>query len=256
MCLIRSNGTSSSSATSCFVAVTVPWPSSTLPVFITTVPSERIASHESIWPGSTDTGPTPTGSSCGRYPSGGISGLIAPSAPLGAPIATTRAAVPFRNVRRLNRCSVAVIVIVPTSRGGRLRGLLDRGQDAVVRPAPAQVLVHQRLDLLVARLRGDRSEPQERRGAHHHRARAVPALRGLVVDERGLERVRLLRRAQALERCDRVVGHRADRRHARPDRLVAVEDGARPALRESATKPRTMQPKLVPQHVQERRVDG
>ena len=48
MCLIFSNATSSSSATSCFVAVTVPWPSSTLPVFITTVPSVPIACHESI----------------------------------------------------------------------------------------------------------------------------------------------------------------------------------------------------------------
>src|SRR5436190_3064620 len=75
MCLIFSNGTSSSSATSCFVAVTVPWPSSTLPVFITTVPSVPIASHESIWPGSMSVGPTPIGNSCSTTSSDGMTGL-------------------------------------------------------------------------------------------------------------------------------------------------------------------------------------
>ena len=102
--LTPASGTSSSSATSCIAAVTVPWPSSTLPTFIVTVLSVPIAIHESIRFGSTAAGPI------------GKSPLTAASAAfglrsLGAPIATMSAPVPLTNVRRLKVCSEAVIVI-------------------------------------------------------------------------------------------------------------------------------------------------
>src|SRR6476646_4334712 len=116
-------GTSSSSATSCIAAVTVPCPNSTLPTFIVTVPFDPIPIHESIWFGSTSGGPI------------GKSPLIAAHAAFGfkrrgAPTATRSAPVPLTKVRRLNIRSEEVIVIsISPSGRHRLGGVLDRFQD-------------------------------------------------------------------------------------------------------------------------------
>src|SRR5206468_5352205 len=102
---------------------------------------------------------------------------------LGAPIATTSAPVPLTKVRRLNVRSEAVIVISSSSSGRRrLRGcFLDRREDAVVGSAAAEILLHQRADLELARAGLDRAELHQRRRTHDHRVRAVTALRRLVV---------------------------------------------------------------------------
>ena len=61
---------------------------------------------------------------------------------------------------------------------------------------------------------------EERLGGQDDAAQAEAALRGLLVDERLLNRMRLLGRAQAFERRDLGTGDRADRRDARPDGLA------------------------------------
>src|SRR5262249_48119414 len=163
------------------------------PTFIVTEPSEPIPIHESIWFGSIVAGPI------------GKSPLTAANAAfgfrsLGAPIATTSAPAPITKLRRLNVCSASVCsggavgTSLPASRRRRLGGLLDRLEDAEVRPAAAQVAVHQRPDLLRARRGLDPPEVHQRRGADDHGVRAVAALCSLRLDERRLQWVRLLRR--------------------------------------------------------------
>jgi hypothetical protein len=120
--LTFSNGTSSSSATSCIDAVTVPWPSSTLPVFIVTVPSPPIAIHESIWAGSIAAGPIGKSLTAANAAFGLSS--------LGAPTATTSAPVPLTKVRRLKARGSEVVTVIsaslltpsPSRRSGSRRG--------------------------------------------------------------------------------------------------------------------------------------
>src|SRR6266536_2003476 len=171
---------------------------------------------------------------------------------LGAPIATTIAPVPFRNVRRLKRRgseAVSVIVVAPSRQ--RLRRGLDGRDDPEMRAAAAEPRRHRLLDLVL----GGMPVPlQEGGGGHDHPVRAVAALRGLVVDEGFLDGVRLLDRAEPLERGDRLGRSGHGRRDARANRPVAEVDGAGPTLGEAAAEARPIQVELVAQDVQERRV--
>src|SRR5262245_22472588 len=238
------SATSSSSATSCVVVVMTPVPSSTFPVKTVTLPSPCTASHESICFGSTSAGPI------GKSPG-------APNAAFGlrsrgVPIATNMAPVPVRNARRLKRRGwVASSVIVLASSRHRLRRGPDGRDDPEMRPAAAEPRRHRLLDLFLGRVR---VPLQERRRGHDHPVRAVAALCRLVVDERLLDRMRLLDRAEAFERGHGLVRRGQCRRDARPDRLVAEVDGAGSALGEPAAEARPVQVELVPEDVEERRV--
>src|SRR3954453_10617751 len=86
--------------------------------------------------------------------------------------------------------------MVPSSRTGRAHDRLD---NAGVRPAPAQVL---RKGLLHLRLGGLFVDGKKGGRFHNHAVDAVTALRGLLLDESALDRVRLLWRAEAFERDD------------------------------------------------------
>src|ERR1700742_2756281 len=232
----RASDTSSSSDTSCMVVVITPVPSSTLPVWMTTVPSPLMASHESICFGSTSAGPIFWLSICANARCG--------CSRRGSVALTTIAPVPARNVRRLTMAAIS---------GLRLGRGLDRLDDPEVRPAPAQVRVHGLLDLVLG---GARIALEERVRGHDHAVGAVAALRGLVLDERRLHLARLLGGPEALERRDLLALHRARRRDARADRLAVRLHGACAALREAAAEARAVQPQLVAQHVQQRRVRG
>src|SRR5262249_1512935 len=82
----------------------------------------------------------------------------------------------------------------------RVRGrALDRAQDAGVGPAAAEIVRERSLDIGVARLL---VAGEECRRLHDHAVDAIATLRGLLVDEGLLHRVRLLRGAEPFERDD------------------------------------------------------
>src|SRR5438034_6862515 len=239
---IFSIATSSSSAAICIVAVSTPVPSSTLPVKTVTLPSPATETHESSCAASTTAGPIDP-RVIAAAASDGVSNR-------GRLIPTTSAPEPLRNVRRSKPCSTACeTVIAPASSVHRRRRGLDRGEDAVVGPAAAEPRGHRLLDL---GLRRRRVLLQERRRGHDHPVRAVAALRRLVLRERLLERMRMLERAEALERGDGLGGRLRHCGDAGADGLVAQVDRARPALREPAPEPRSVQVQLVAQDVEER----
>ena len=133
----------------------------------------------------------------------------------------------------------------------RLRGALDCVDDSVVRAAAADVAVEGLLDLRLGRAR---VLLQERDRLHHHAVDAVAALGRLLVDERLDDRVRVLLRAEPLERRDLLPGHGRDGHDAGADRLPVHVHGAGPALREPAAEARAVQVELVAQDVEQRRV--
>src|SRR5206468_658816 len=86
----------------------------------------------------------------------------------------------------------------------------------------------------------------------NHAAQAEAALRGLLVDEGLLNRMRSLDRAEAFERRDLRVGDRADGRHARSHGSPLDDDRARPALAESAAELRAAESEVVAEDVKKR----
>src|SRR5207245_2895985 len=84
-------------------------------------------------------------------------------------------------------------------------------------------------------------------------AEAKAALRRLLVDERFLNRVRVVRRTETFERGDLGAVHRADRRDARADRAAADDDRAGAALPEAAAEFRAPKREIVAQDVEQRR---
>ena len=91
-------------------------------------------------------------------------------------------------------------------------------------------------------------------GAHDHAVGAVAALGCLLLDERPLDRMRILRRAEPLERRDarlRCSGHRCDARAYRP----AIHDhGACTTLGSSAAELRPVQAEVIAQNAEQRRL--
>jgi hypothetical protein len=83
-------------------------------------------------------------------------------------------------------------------------------------------------------------------------AEAKAALRRPFLNECLLNRMRLFRSAQPFQGSDLRLANRAHRRYARPDRLPPQHHRAGTALRETATKPRSPQSKLIIQHEQQR----
>ena len=77
------------------------------------------------------------------------------------------------------------------------RGALDGAHDAGMGAAAAEIVGERVLDVALAWLL---VLGEERRRLHDHAVDAVAALRGLLVDEGLLHRMRLLRRAEAFQR--------------------------------------------------------
>ena len=125
------------------------------------------------------------------------------------------------------------------------RAACERGQSS------GTTLPQSVADLLVRGV-GFRIEKSFRR--QDHAAQAISALRRSLIDERLLNRMRLLRSAESFQRGDLGLANRAHRHHAGPHNLPAQHHGARAALRQATPKPRSTQAKLVVQNKQQRRV--
>ena len=97
---------------------------------------------------------------------------------------------------------------------------------------------------------------EQRGGAHEDAREAVAALRRLLVDHRALQRMRVLRRAEAFQGDDRLADCRPERRVAGRDRPPVDQHEARPALAGAAAEARGLQAEVVAQDVEEGRVLG
>src|SRR5688572_27862761 len=195
-----SNATSSSSATICAIATSTPWPMSILPKKAVTRPSGRTAIHESSSLGSN--GGLPPGTVAEDMP-----WLSAVATAPGIEMLTTSEPEAFRKSRR-------VIGFMTISLGRhRLRGALDRAHDRHVRSAATLDAGHGLADLGVGGL-------------------------GIVLQDRrgGLQRVRLLRRAEAGKRGHVLARGRADRHHAGAHRRAVEVHGTGAALRLAAAE--------------------
>src|SRR6266852_3912678 len=103
---------------------------------------------------------------------------------------TTSAPVPIKNSRRVVS---SIAMSGPLSHQGR--GALHRGNDALVRPAAAQVVLERLADVAIGRAL--LAAREEGGGLHDHPVDAVAALGGLLLDESLLDGVGLLGRPQA-----------------------------------------------------------
>src|SRR3954471_2083725 len=208
--LTRASGRSSSSAAICASAVTIPCPSSTLPVNTVALPSALMRSQASSillperLPGS--------GLGCASSTSG--SSVKASTMP------PRDAPTPCAKLRRVRDTFI--------SRPPHLvRRAQHRAHDPVVRSAATEI-VHQ--GLAHVGLARTRIAVEQRLGAHDHAVDAVTALRRLFLDEGALEGVRLFDRAEPLQRGDLGIGQRADGGHAGAHRLPVDQHRAGAAL--------------------------
>src|SRR3989449_9478322 len=201
-----SKATSCSSATICAITTSRPCPMSILPKKACTRPSGSTAIQES--------------SSVGT--SAGLPAATCASAPVigGAANETTRAPEVFRNSRRVR------VVMMFSSRQAGLRAL-DGAQDGHGRSAAALEPGEGVAQLRVARFR---VLLEVSRGGHQPAVDAVAALRHLLLDIRRLQRVRLVRRAEALEGGDRP----ADRKSGVEGKRVDL--GGRPIIKKKKRK--------------------
>src|SRR5688572_27975212 len=132
-------------------------------------------------------------------------------------------------------------------------GTLDCSLHAVVRHAPAENAGHALANLCVSR----RWIPREQGfGRQDLTVLTEPALRHLLVDPRLLHRIELALCGEPLERRDRRALSTRDRHDTRPNGGAFDENGARPALRKSATEARPSEFEIVTEDVQERRGRG
>jgi hypothetical protein len=125
----------------------------------------------------------------------------------------------------------------------------DRPQHARVRKTAAQNAAEGDTDVLVG---GSRFSIQNGLRGEDHAAQAESTLRRPFLNKRLLERVRLLRRAEAFECGDFLLPHRLHRHYARSHRLAPYDDRARSALRHPAAKSRAPQTQVVSKNEQER----
>ncbi len=95
---------------------------------------------------------------------------------------------------------------------------------------------------------------QERRGCHDPAVDAVAALRHLLLDIGGLQRMRLVGRAEAGERDDFSSADLRKRRPARARRLAVEMHDAGAALAEPAAEMRIVEIKIAAQSIEQRHV--
>jgi hypothetical protein len=119
----------------------------------------------------------------------------------------------------------------------------------IVDAAPAELIRERVPDILLA---GIWIAVQQNLCGHDHAVGAVSALSGLLVDERLLQRMRLLDGTQSLESGDLVFADILQRNRARPCKLAADDSGAGATLPETATELGAIQSEVISQHVQQR----
>src|SRR5260221_991262 len=145
---------------------------------------------------------------------------------------------------------IGFIVNSPDERGSSqaARRFLDRGADAHVRCAAADVAGHRGVDVGVGRLLLGH---QQRGGGHHLPGLAIAALRDVELFPRRLHGVALLR-LEALDRRDLHAGlQRGQRSNARSHRLAVDVNRARAAQRHAAAVLGAGEVQVVAQHPQE-----
>src|SRR6266850_3360817 len=217
-----SKPTSSSSATIWATATSSPCPMSILPKKACTLPFGSTAIQESSSPGT----------------SAGLPDCASTSV-TGAANETTSAPEVFRNSRR----SIGV-----SSDHCRLRAL-DGAHDCHVRAAATFESCERIAQLRVARLR----VLLQRGGRRHHPAvDAIAALRHAFGDVSGLQRMRLLGRAETRDGRHLLVCGCRHRQHTGAHRLAVEMHGAGAALREPAAEVRVVQAEIVAQRIEQR----
>src|SRR5208282_610617 len=182
--LILSTPMPSSSAAIWRMAMRSPWPRSTLPQNTVTVPSPFTARKASTSLVSSTRGApgAPCAEALVRRP---VSAEPTVSAP------------PLRTARREKRdVLTGAFISAPLSRCRH-----DRAQGPHMRPTAAEVHIEGRANVALA---GFPFFGQQCGRAHDHAARAVAALRHLLIDEGGLDRMRFGCRPEPLERGDRL----------------------------------------------------
>src|SRR5947207_677556 len=95
---------------------------------------------------------------------------------------------------------------------------------------------HIRHRLLDLRFRGFGTFIQKGFRGHDDAVDAEAALHGLFVDERLLDRMRFLDRAESFKRCDVAARYGADRSDTRSNCFTLYDHGTRAALSEAAAK--------------------
>jgi len=115
--------------------------------------------------------------------------------------------------------------------------------------APTKLIREGVLDFLFA---GVSIAVQQSLCGHDHAIQAVAALTGLLVDERRLQRVRLLKRTQSLKSGDLVFPDVPQSDRACSCEFSAYDRGARATLPETASELWAAQSEIVPERVQER----
>jgi hypothetical protein len=135
----------------------------------------------------------------------------------------------------------------PVLRRGRLARGLDCLDDVLVASAPAEITLQPGADAVLRRLR---FTPKQFQRAHDHSRRAETALQGVMLAERGLQRMLgITRPAQALNRTDRC-SVRLDGQDRAGLHSAAVEmHSTRAALGRVATNMRTGDAEVIPQEV-------
>src|SRR5215471_6956345 len=128
---------------------------------------------------------------------------------------------------------------------------MNRGTDALIGPATADVAGHGGVDIDVARLRGAR---EQRRGRHQLTGLAIAALYYLEIEPSLLQGLALRRRADRLDRGDDAFADAIDCGDAGPDGLPVDMDRASAAECHAAAELRAGHAEHVAQHPQERRV--
>src|SRR6266446_4429115 len=200
-----STATSSSSATTCAMAMSSDWPMSILPKKAVTRPSAPIATQES----------SSVGTRAGLVEAEAVCASASPTR-AGPAAVTINAPEALRNSRRERGAFMVVS-------SGHLRlSALDRAQDRDVRAAAAFQAGKRVAQLGVVRL-GVLLEIGG--GGHDPAVDAVAALRHLLLHVGGLQRMRFLRRAQALQRRDLLARDRGDRHDARAHGLAVEVHG-------------------------------
>jgi len=118
----------------------------------------------------------------------------------------------------------------------------------IVDAAPTEMIRERVLDLFVAWIA---IAVQEDLCGHDDSGGAIAALCRLLGDECLLQGVRVLHRAQSLQRSDVIVLNVPERRRAGPDQIAADYRSASSALPESATEFGPIQSEVVPQNVEQ-----
>src|SRR5262249_8609079 len=122
-----------------------------------------------------------------------------------------------------------------------------RGHDPIMRAAAAEVPGQRLGDLGAAWVW---IAIQQRLGADQDPGQAIAALTGLQLDECGLQRVRLIRRAEPLDRGDSLADEVTDLELARGSLLPIDQHRTGPALAGAAAEAGAFQVRLLTQDVQ------